>query len=321
MPNITTHNLFAKDVLTKSKKTITNTFIQKQNIYELFAQGFDPMFFGFALLKSNNFANYCHTHKTDTFFLNFIKEIKVQKQTHNPKVLAALYGHLTHYILDSTAHPFIIYKSGEYNPKKPETRKYNGKHTQLEMQIDAYMYEQRYNKPFCKFKIHKHLITKEKFGSELLNILNETYDKTYSKKHIGKKYQRGCQNMYYSYKFLITDATGLKKKLYKLIDQLFPHKFNKYEYFSSHITTIDKKILNMEHKEWTNPWDNNKKSTQSFLDLYEKATKEAIKLFNATHKFLKDEITPKEYQKVLQDKAYTTGLSWHLKKEMKYLEF
>lgn len=321
MPLITTHNYFAKDVFKNSNKDITDTFKEKQNIYELFAQGFDPfIFYEFFKPKKFDLQGYCHKNDTDTFFLNYIKKIKEHSLQNNPSVLAALYGHITHYILDSTAHPYIVYKTGEYKKEKPKTQKYNGLHNKMEMQIDAYLYEQRTALPYKNFKIHKHLITKEKFDKQLLKLLNEIYRETFNILEGGDKFQKGCHIMYNAYKFLIVDKTGIKKYFYRLFDKITPKKKGVYEYFSAHVTNINPTIFNNEHHTWYNPW-NKMPSTESFFDLYEKALEKGKLLFEATHKFINNQMTEEEYKKVLKDYSYVTGFSWHIKGEVKYLEF
>lgn len=321
MPNITTHNFFAKDLLKKCPSETRNSFKEKQNFYELFAQGFDPFFFRTYLLLKKEIADYCHKNYTDTFFLNFIEIIKKKNLQKDPSVLAALYGHLAHYTLDSIAHPYIIYKTGEYKKKKKETLKYNGKHTHMEMQIDAFFYEHNSTQKFKDFPIHKYLITKEKFNQTLLNVLNENYLKTFHIKKGGNKYQVGCRLMYFAYKYLIEDKTGIKTFIYKQIDKITPRKKGVYEYFSSHITEVDLKIFNLEKKTWYNPWDNNIKSNETFFELYDKAIQEGTNLFKATYQYLNDEITTENYKTILKDKAYTTGFSWRNKSDIQYLEF
>ena len=49
--------------------------------------------------------------------------------------MAYLYGMLSHYVLDSTVHPFIIYKTGNFNKKNKETYKYNHLHNEMESYI------------------------------------------------------------------------------------------------------------------------------------------------------------------------------------------
>lgn len=322
MPLITTHNYFANEVLLKTKKEISRSFIEKKNVYELFAQGFDLFqFYDFFKLKKENLLNYCHTNNTDTYFLNLIQNIKKENLVKNSEVLASLYGHLAHYVLDSNCHPFIVYKTGFYNKKNPSTKKYKGLHAKMEMQIDAYMYENKTKKPFKNFKIHQELITKEKLNDTLINLLNKTYKETHNILNGGTKYKKGHRNMYYTYKFLVEDPSGIKTKLYRFIDILTPLKKEAFANFSSHITKIDYKIFNNEHKTWLHPWLENKPSNESFFDLYEKAQKECILIFEKTYLFLQDKIDEEEYKKYLKNKSYLTGLPWQEKGPIKHLEF
>lgn len=321
MPLITTHYYFANDVLKNCNQKIKSQIQEKKEIYELFAQGFDVLlFYDFFKIKKENLLGYCHNNHTDTYFLEFIKNMKQEMQTSNPEFLAALYGHITHYVLDSNCHPYIVYKTGIYNPRNKDTQKYNGLHTKMEMQIDAFLYQKRKHKSFKKFKIHKYLITKEKLSTDLIRQLNKTYDKVFSIKNGGEKYQIGQKNMYYSYLFFIEDKYGIKYFIYKIIDFLL-HNKEKFQYFSAHITNIDSSIFNTEHKTWYHPWLDNHKSTESFFDLYNKSIKEAVILLNKTNLFLNDKLSEQEYKKFLQDKSYLTGLSWKIKTEIKHLEF
>jgi hypothetical protein len=48
-------------------------------------------------------------------------------------------GFMTHALLDRAAHPYIVYKSGWYDPAKPETARYRGAHAFLERILDALM--------------------------------------------------------------------------------------------------------------------------------------------------------------------------------------
>lgn len=322
MPLITTHNYFANEVLNDTKNDIKKHFLEKKNIYELFAQGFDLFqFYDFFKLKKENIVAHCHKYNTDTYLLNLIENIKKWNLTNNSEILAALYGHLTHYVLDSNCHPFIVYKTGFYNKKNPQTKKYKGLHSKMEMQIDAYMYERKTQKSFRKFKIHKELITKEKFSDTLVNILNVTYKKTHGINKGGNKYQIGRRNMYYSYKFFIEDSTGIKTQIYKIIDYITPKKKDVFANFSSHIVEIDDKIFNTEHKTWLHPWLENQKSNESFFDLYEKAKKECVLLFEKTDQFIHNQINEDEYKKYLKDKSYVTGLSWNKQGPIQHLEF
>lgn len=67
------------------------------------------------------------------------------------------------------------------------------------------------------------------------------------------------------------------------------------------------------------PTNNQIKSKESFDDLYQKALKEALLIFDLTDKVLKDKIALNDYLNILQNKSYTTGLDCNLVE--KYLYF
>ena len=249
MPYTTTHNYFAKDVLKKSKKDIINSFKEKQNLYELFAQGFDPFFTYEQIPFHEKLGNLGHQTNTDIYFLNYIKIIKEKNLKNNASVLASLYGHLCHYTLDSIIHPFVIYKTGEYYVQKPETIKYKGLHLKMEMQIDAYLYKKREQKEFKDFKIHT-LISNEKWDKLLLKALNQNYEEVFSIKKGGKKYKKSTLLIRKGFKYIIEDKKGIKKRLYKNLDKLCNKKVTKFENLSTYITKIDTSIFNLEHKIW-----------------------------------------------------------------------
>jgi len=289
---------FSLDLLKKVPDEIRMQIDNHLDIYKLFAQGFDPfIFYEFFKLKKNDYQYYFHTTKTDTFFLNFIKHIK--ESDNKEYLIPALYGHLTHYLLDSNTHPLIDY----------ETKFVKGEHTKLEMELDNYLYKKREKKSYYKYKIHKE-INKNKFDKSLIDVLNKTYYDTFNLNDMGLKYQKGVKNMYYAYKFLIKDSTGFKRKIYKFVDKLSKNKKDIYENYSNHSDNIDLTRLNIDNLKWTNPYNRNIKSTKSFFDLYDDAINEGVKLFIETNKYLNNLITLKEYKKVLKDYSYVTHISW-----------
>lgn len=320
MPNIVTHNYFAKDVLKKVENDVSESFKQKQDIYELFAGGFDPFFVYEQIPFHEKMGYLCHDNYIDIFFLNFIKIIKEEKLENNESVLAALYGHLTHYVLDSIIHPYVMYKTGEYEKDKPETIRFKGLHAAMEMQFDAYIYETREHKKFKDFKIHR-LAPKLNFGKELQHLLNRNYMDVFNLKNGGVKYKKSINLVRYGLRFMVEDKTGIKKFLYKQIDKMTPKNLKSLEALSSHITSIDNSIFNLDNKIWYNPWDNTIISHESFFDLYNNALERCTLLFHETYKYIHDEISEDVYKEILKDYSYVTGLSWRIKRELKYTEF
>ena len=122
-------------------------------------------------------------------------------------------------------------------------------------------------------------------------------------------------------RFVVEDKKGIKKFFYKQIDKITPKNHRLLETLSTYVISIDNSIFNLEHKTWYNPWDNKIKSNESFFDLYNKAIERCLLLFEETDKFIHNKISEGDYKKTLKDYSYVTGLSWHIKKEIKYVEF
>ncbi len=319
MPNLLTHNYFALDVLKKSS-VIRKSIKGAEHTYEIFSASFDPFFVYESFPWREKIGYYLHNNHTDDFFLNFIQIIKDDNLKKDPIILAALYGHLTHYVLDSACHPYIIYKSGRYNKKDPETYKYLGVHTKMEVEIDAYLYETREGKKFSNYKMHE-LISYHKLNKKLVKVLDQVYLKTFLIKDGGVKYQKALNVLYFGLKHVTKDKRGLKKSFYKKIDKLVPKKSIKYEYFSYHVDEIDEKIFNNDHKIWYYPSDKKISSHESFQEIYDRAINQCLELYKATEQFLNGKISEAEYKKVLGDRSYSTGLSWRSKAKMKYYEY
>lgn len=320
MPNLLTHTYFAKDVLAKSSPKLKKTLKGQEHIYELFSFSFDPFFVYEKFPLREEIGDYLHTNHIDDFFLNFTRAIKERDLQKNPTVLAALYGHLTHYILDSKCHPYIIYKTGQYVKGDKSTRKYAGLHSKMELEIDAYMYENREKKDFSSYKMYT-LVSRHKINKTLVEVLDSTYEETFGIEEGGKKYQHALNILYLGMKYVTKDKRGLKKAFYKRIDRITPRKSIKIEYFSYHVDTIDMAIFNNDHKEWCYPTDNTVRKNSSFFDLYDESLEQCVKLFEATDKYLNNEITEEKYKTVLGDKSYLSGLSWRDNRDFQYFEF
>ena len=78
-------------------------------------------------------------------------------------------------------------------------------------------------------------------------------------------------------------------------------------------------FLNSNHREWRNPVVYDMTSTESFIDLYLKALKQAKVLVCASF----DYINGKEIdlKTLYTNKSYITGLDCSEKQELKYFEF
>lgn len=324
MPSIVTHYLFSEQVLEKTTNKIKRQIEPNVNLYHIFAQSFDNLFYYnlLNLKKGKQIREYGtknQREKCAEYFKHIIQNIIEQNLQNNSDILAYLYGSLTHYILDRNCHPFIIYQAGWIDSKNPNY-KYRGNHEKIEVSIDALLWKEKKNTELHKTKLHNTLLPKVNFSKELNKLITQTYEQTFNQKNMGNIYETSTRQGHFILKYFVTDKTGLKKIAYKLFDKLFDKNTTMYQYLSFHNKNPDTNILNRNHNTWNHPTNSLKKYQTSFDDLYQKALKETLEIFIETDNVLQKKISITKYLQTLKDVSYTTGLDWKQKQDMKFFK-
>ena len=152
MPSIATHYIFSQDVLLKvsTSSHIIPTIINKAlGAFMAGAQGPDIFFYDFVHLavakKKNNIGSHMHTSRTDTFFMNYVKEIFIQDCFDIPAVSAYIMGFLTHYSLDTALHPYVYSVTTVRDNSKKAASASLTAHCKLESDIDELIYYERFH--------------------------------------------------------------------------------------------------------------------------------------------------------------------------------
>ena len=323
MPATITHACFGYDIYNNLPTNIKNKV--DLNRVKLFSQSSDPVMFYYTLnlkhsKKIRSLQKKFHNTKTKEFFTTLINYIKEKKLYKDKDVCSYLVGLICHYCLDSTTHPYIFYKTGVFNKRKPTTYKYNNRHAFMETYIDNYMILNREKVNPYAFNINKYWSDTNKFSNELNKCIDYSFSKTYNINNMSTIYYNSIKKMK---KFLFLfrqDRYGIKKFFYKLIDTFTPRRIFRFEALSYHYNLHDKhNYLNSNHELWRNPIDYNLTSNKSFVELYLKALKEAKNIIIDTFKYLDNKDI--DLDKLFDNRSYTTGLDCDIKKELKYFEF
>ncbi len=323
MPATAVHAYFAQDLNDILPKEIKN----KLDVDRLktFGQSTDSLMFYnlFSILPGKNirdFQKYFHTNKTQEFFINLINYIKENDYTEDIDVNSFLVGAICHYVLDSTLHPYIYYKTGYFNKNDKSTYKYNNVHTFMETFLDNDMIKRRESINPYKFNISKFSFDTSKFSNELNDTIKYTFKETFDVDNMDKIYYKSLKQMRNSIFIFRQDRYGIKKFFYKLADTFTSKRVFRFEAISYHYPLNDRhNFLNENHKLWRNPCDYSLTSEESFLDLYLRALKLAKVMICASFDYINGKDI--ELEKVFINKSYITGLDCELDKELKYFEF
>ena len=323
MPATAVHAYFAQDLNDILPKEIKN----KLDVDRLktFGQSTDSLMFYnlFSILpgkKIRDFQKYFHTNKTQEFFINLINYIKENDYTEDIDVNSFLVGAICHYVLDSTVHPYIYYKTGYFNKNDKSTYKYNNVHTFMETFLDNDMIKRRESINPYKFNISKFSFDTSKFSNELNDTIKYTFKETFDVDNMDKIYYKSLKQMRNSIFIFRQDRYGIKKFFYKLADTFTSKRVFRFEAISYHYPLNDRhNFLNENHKLWRNPCDYSLTSEESFLDLYLRALKLTKVMICASFDYINGKDI--ELEKVFINKSYITGLDCELDKELKYFEF
>jgi len=316
MAGSVTHAFFANDVIkevTKKRKILYNN-----DLINIFAQSMDPFNFYSILfpIKKNSstirsFSSVFHRTKINDFFKEIITYVKDNNLSKDVEVMSFLYGYITHYVLDSSLHPFVEYNTGSWDKKKKETYKYNAKHHEMETFLDIYTLQKNNIVPE-KYKSYKTLFNVNKFGNNLSKCIDYTFDKIYNFKNFSKFYLKSIKDMKFCFRLLRYDPLGYKKYCYKVFDivstkNVLNSKFLSYSYIPKNSLLF----LNKDNQEWFYPYDESIKLNDSFDDIYVKALYKASNIIIKVTDYIKRN---KELDfNSLFNLSYVTGLYWTLK--------
>lgn len=325
MPSITTHYIFSKDVLNNLPKESVNKIANEIDLYHTFSQSHDILFYYFRNLKKrkeiNKLGHYAHHNKTQEYLINIIKEIKNNHLENNQQLVAYLYGSITHYVLDSTCHPYIFYKTGVYRKEDKKTQKYKGQHNVIEKHLDAIYYEKTTNKKYNTCNINKYIINNKKISKDLIKSISNVYKETYNKNNIGKYFYQSIKDTKIFNAFIVNDYFGIKKIFLKIFDLILKKNFSYLSIYSNHITKPNYEYLNLKQKIWNHPSNPNIKFNYSFDDLWHISLKKSIKIIKEVNKVLYDNKDISEILKYIPNLDYATGLVIEKSSRMAYFEY
>lgn len=326
MASSITHGYFIMDVYDRLGIKSKELLVGHKELLKTTAQSMDVLFFyNITNLKKGkkvrDFGNYFHNHKTYLFFETLINYIKYNQHQYNPEVMAFLYGMLSHYVLDSTMHPYVFYKTGNFDRKDHNTYKYNHLHADLEAYFDNYLVMIKENMIPYHFKCHEWCFNVERINKELIEVMDFTYKEVFGISEFHKYYLKSIQQMKFFFHVFRYDPTGIKKFGYQIIDLACPKFLLRKVSLSYHIKMKGKKeLLNLGHKRWYNPTDKRTKSNESLLELYTKSLDKTVKMIQEINQYLYYD-KKINLKKVIGNNSYLTGKDCNKQKELKYFEF
>lgn len=324
MPATITHAYFGEDLYNNFDDDIKQKINYDKTSLMMFSQNTDPLMFYniYSIFPGKEYRKLqqkCHTNNVNFFFSTIINYMKDNKYYNDSMSLTFLYGFISHFCLDSTAHPYIYYRTGEFKKSDKSTYKYKGLHTYMETYIDNYFIKTR-NHNKC-ISLNNFCFKKNKFTKELNDILDYSFTKVYNMNNLSKVYYKSLKQMNTFINLFMFDKYGIKKYFYKLIDKFTPKSTFPFKSLSYHLDNYDDlDYLNTKHSKWCYPVDKKLTSTNSFNDIYNSALKDTIHIINEVNKYFFED-KDIDISKLFQNKSYCTGIDCSSNKKQKYFQF
>ena len=318
MPSIITHTLFALELIEEVKHPeIKRILLENSKCVELGSNGPDFLFYSNAMpwqqhldQSLSKVGSIFHSKHINLFYDLALSQIDKQtKQDKKEAMMAYLFGHLMHWCLDKTSHPYVFYKTGRYDKHGADY------HHRMESQIDAIMLKIKKNQTTKQFK-PQDIVTFTKKEITAISRIYIPIMKQILNKEVHVIDIKKTLEQWHDTIALFHDPNQVKYNLFYPIEKLLkmPWKFSGY--FTTHFdTNYDE--MNFMKKTWCHPCDDQMISNESFLELYEKAFAFALEVIEITYDCILNQ-NHEPLLKILDNQSYDTGLNCLM--EMKYYD-
>lgn len=287
MPGPKTHDIYYKQLKgLLSPKTISS--FPNYDDYRIFAQGHDLFIYhDFYKIRNQVKLNenieeavLLQEDRFPEFIYNYLKfAIKNGSIEDEQTRLFIGPGYAMHHILDAYIHPQIIYYSGDHT-RNPNSKTW--KHGVVENLLDIYMMKQYENNESKKYRVYKDFeIDNKRINDGLVDTLNSSLKETYSISNGGKIIKSALYDTRLFMRVMKYDPTGIKRVIFDAVDP-FLKGTKSFSYHRNYEEALP--YLNLEHETWLNPMNASITSTDSFIDLYNKALLDGSKIVDELEK-------------------------------------
>jgi hypothetical protein len=266
MPSLITHSFFAEDFLF-SHLNEHNFITAHPDVFKVASEGPDPFFFvglvpkrginpKIIKMRPGSALHHAHCSEIMSLMLDHI-ENDMTLDEDKDVFRAFAFGQLSHYLLDSTAHPFIYYWSG-FDASGHLSRKYSYQHSHFEGCIDTALATNRGRKDLLSAP-SKVLRMNDDDLDTVDQHFDEILEKFFQVKLPQHMYYNSVKNMIDIYDY-VNKSGALKLSMLSLVHL-------KQLYIPRSIEPI---CLNDAHDKWLEP-KSGAERRESFSELYQKA--------------------------------------------------
>ncbi len=315
MPAFGSHYIFARSLKDVIQEYDKNFKLSETALY-YGTQGPDFLFShriwriawgGETLLNLGSELHHCDAVK----MFSLMKEYLENESQDKDIAKSYIYGFLCHYALDRNTHPFIYAVQKEYTEAMGYQKALSiGVHNMIEFNIDVYLLRSELGYTDGRaFDSSKTVPKDERVISEMSKLMAYVVPKVNGNTATAEDYATAFRDLGWAHGML-TDKTGIKRGVINVLQQ--PIK----PFIGPLLVSMmrqkqpdnDWDYMNLTHKEWKMPYDPQRKSTKSFMDLYRESKPDAMNMIAA---FGSDNFSEK-LEEITGNMSFDTGLRFDI---------
>lgn len=314
MPNIITHTLFAQEIFDKVDENTHDLFEPRLHLLEVGSNGPDFLFFHgmnpkdfFKKSDLRVSGSMFHAGHVNEFYQQALISIRNETDEEIKKEMVTyVCGHLCHWALDATSHPYVFYRTGTCKGKSAWY------HHRFESLMDAIMLKVKKECTIEDFKFYEISDASKEEVRAIARIYVPAIRQILGFEIKPHQIMESLKDWHFI-ESLFYDASGDKLKALQALET-FTKAYNSLSgYIVPNEPDDPYDVMNLLHTRWVHPSDDTLVSTESFFDLYDKAqllAMEAIRLFLAA---CENPDLDGDLLNLIQDRNYNLGTNDHKK--------
>ncbi|MDE7310041.1 MAG: zinc dependent phospholipase C family protein [Eubacterium sp.] len=321
MPGFTTHYLFGVNNLKQIRKkgactTLLHSIGNNKTVFQIGLQGPDIFFYHLASqLRATRPGSIVHKRWTGDFLKCLIEAPEIfwkEEQQQTAQAYAA--GFIGHYILDTQMHPYVYDQTGIGEELK---KKGYADHIALESDMDASLL-MRYAKCLpSAFPYAKTIAFDAKKRDVTADILHYAYQTVFPELSLSKGFlSRAIHSMQIGTR-LTYNPHNYKRQVLEAAERAIFGKPQISPVIPSDLIQCNEDPLNLEHRQWKNPWDPKMRSTDSVPDMIKKASGRYQKALRQLDRLYAAGSSDAQYDELLDrlclflgNQSFHSGLGW-----------
>lgn len=311
MPNLITHKIFAEEVLHRlQNKTMQRMIRDNEQLYYIGSNGPDPLFFYEATpwnLFHNNFVsdigNALHCGHVNAFYISAIHQIQKQKHIKiKERMLAYMFGHICHWAIDSSAHPYIYYRTGDCTGMSLNY------HHRFESILDETVLRTYRNMTIQQFHFPDICL----FDTDMLQAIARIYvpvTKEIFSIDLRVFDLRKALEGWHAAQTWLYDPKHIKINAWSIYESMHRNTWQMSGNIVPNQNENNIDVMNETHMLWKHPCDDTITSTASFPDLFDTAIDLAVDAIETAYQCTYHQLPESAITSLLKDHAYDTGMS------------